>query len=883
MELTIEQALQRGVAAHREGKLQDAERLYRAILQSQPAHPDANHNLGVLAVSVNKAEAALPLFKTALEANPKMEQFWLSYIDALIKIEKVDDARRVLSDAQQAGVTAAKLQIFEEQLEFELSPRSHIPQQEISNPLHSHQGALSAAIELREVGKYKEAQEWLSNVIEHDSRNTEALSLLSQVLLLDKKEAEAEKALTAAASINSELPSVYRNQARLLLKQSKTAEALEKAQLGCRQSPEDSESLLVLAACLGANQRDLEALPLIEKILKAESNYAEAYANRALIKLRAKDTFGAIKDAEMTVSLKPHLTQMWQLLSSLHYQANNLSDAIEALRRAHKNEPENPDFMVQLGEFLRQDNKASEAITILEKATELAPKDANAWTNLGVVFQQEKRMADAKIAYEKALALNPKSAAIASNLGAMAKEAEEWESALQYFGKALEIEPNLAEAHSNLGGTLQELGRLDEAEASLRQAIGFKPDFAEPHNNLGNTLKQLGRLDEALASYSQAIALKPDYAELHNSLGATLQELGRLDEAEASFTQAIALKPDFAEAHRNLATMKKFEAQDEQYSKMLELYLNEDISEEQRCHINFGLAKACDDLGNFEQAYTHYGEGNVLRKKLLNYDINNDVKLFRKIKSNYPQIVKNSLASEKFPKNLMPIFIVGMPRSGTTLVEQIISSHSQVTGAGELNFAKQFGAAIATGITEVNNESLFDFRGEYLDKLQDVSNGNLIITDKMPQNFRFIGLLAAAFPEAKIIHVKRNPAAVCWANYKQYFVSKSIGYCYALDDVISYHKLYENLMEFWANTLSNRIYKLDYEQLTVNQESETRQLIDYLGLDWDENCLSPQNNTRSVATASNVQVRKKVYRGSSEQWKKYQPFLNGAFDELLSQ
>ena len=186
--------------------------------------------------------------------------------------------------------------------------------QKINNLSHSHQGELSAAIELREIGRYKEAQEWLNNLIEHDSKHSEALSLLSQVLLLDKKEAEAEKALPAAASINSELPSVYRNQARLLLKQSKTAEALEKAQLGCKKSPEDSESLLVLATCLGANQRDLEALPIIEKILKAKSNYAEAYANRALIKLRAKDTVGAIVDAELTVSLKPHLTQMWQLL-----------------------------------------------------------------------------------------------------------------------------------------------------------------------------------------------------------------------------------------------------------------------------------------------------------------------------------------------------------------------------------------------------------------------------------------------------------------------------------------------------------------------------------------------------------------------------------------
>ena len=299
-------------------------------------------------------------------------------------------------------------------------------------------------------------------------------------------------------------------------------------------------------------------------------------------------------------------------------------------------------------------------------------------------------------------------------------------------------------------------------------------------------------------------------------------------------------------------------------------------------NINFGLAKACEDLGDFEQAFTHYSQGNVLRRKLLNYDINQDVELFEQLKSSYPKIEKNSLEPDKLSKNLMPIFIVGMPRSGTTLVEQIVSSHSQVTGAGELNFANQFGAAIATGITEANNDALFDFRGKYLDKLQNFSHGNLIVTDKMPQNFRYIGLIAAAFPEAKIIHVKRNPAAVCWANYKQYFVSKNIGYCYSIDDVISYHELYENMMEFWAKGLSKRIYNLDYEVLTVNQESETRQLIEYLGVDWDENCLSPQNNTRRVATGSNLQVRQKVYKGSAEQWKKYQPFLNGALDGLLS-
>ena len=455
------------------------------------------------------------------------------------------------------------------------------------------------------------------------------------------------------------------------------------------------------------------------------------------------------------------------------------------------------------------------------------------------------------------------------------------EKGVERLVQALAITPNNPAGWSNLSEGWRRLGRLDDAVETSRKAIALKPDFAEAHGNLGVTLQKLGRLDEAEASLKQAIALKPDYAEAYYNFGVTLQELDRLDEAEVSLKKAIALKPDFAEAHLNITSMKKFNAQDEQYFKMLEQYSDKNISEEQRCHINFGLAKACEDLGDFEQAFTHYSEGNVLRKKLLNYDINQDLEMFRKIKSNYPQIVQKSLEPDKLSKNSMPIFIVGMPRSGTTLVEQIISSHSQVTGAGELSFANQFGAAIATGFSEANDESLLNFRGKYLKKLKNVSNGNLIVTDKMPQNFRYLGLLAAAFPGAKIVHVKRTPAAVCWANYKQCFASKDIGYCYAIDDILSYHKLYENLMEFWAKKLSKRIYNLDYELLTVNQESETRQLIEYLGLDWDENCLSPQNNTRSVATGSNLQVRQKVYQGSSEQWKKYEPFLNGAFDGLL--
>ena len=457
-------------------------------------------------------------------------------------------------------------------------------------------------------------------------------------------------------------------------------------------------------------------------------------------------------------------------------------------------------------------------------------------------------------------------------------QAKKYDDAEKLAASLTEKFPTHAFPWKVLGAVLKKTGKINEALIPMQRSVQLSPQDAEAHSNLGVILKELGRLKEAEANYRKAIILKPDYAEAHSNLGITLQEQGRLEEAETNLGKAITLKPDFAEAHRHLTVLKKFYTQDQQYLKMQELLLSKNISEEERCNINFGLAKASEDLEDFEQAFQHYREGNEQRKKLLNYDMIQDIELFKQLKSSYPRIEQNSLEVDNLANKLMPIFIVGMPRSGTTLVEQIISSHPQVTGAGELSFADHFGKSIAIGSSAIDKDSILNFRVKYLTKLKNISNGNLIVTDKMPQNFRYIGLLAAAFPEAKIVHVKRNPAAVCWSNYKQYFANKNLSYSYGLGDTISYHKLYENLMQFWGNLLGKRIYNLDYEMLTEDQENETRKLINYISLNWEEKCLYPQDNMRPVHTASDIQVRKKIYQGSSQQWGKYKPFLNGALD-----
>jgi tetratricopeptide (TPR) repeat protein len=465
------------------------------------------------------------------------------------------------------------------------------------------QNNLSSALALRESGKYKTAQKWLISFIENHPNDAEALSLLSQVYLLDKKNSEAEQVLSKATLINAELPSINRNHARLLLNQGKAAEALQTLQTGFQPSTNDPEDWFMLAVCLGANKKDAEALPLIEKVLHVIPNYAEAFANRAAIRLRANDISGSIKDAQACVSIKPHLTQIWALLSHLYHQTNNITAAIEALKKAHELEPSNINHIINLGEFLRQSAKFTEAIFYLEQATELAPADVFAWTNLGQSLHQDKQFEKAKIAYGKALAINPNSYETWSNLGTIAIYSQDWAAAVHSFKQAININPNMAELYDNLGTAQQKLNQLDDAEASYKQAIVLKPDYAEAHSNLGLTLQALGKLEEAESSFINAIALKPGYAEIHSNLGTILQTLGKSEQAEACYRQAIDLKPDYAKAHVYLGSLQDEKGNLEQAEAS---YRQAIVIQPDHAEAHYKLGRLFLQLKQFEEAVKYF-------------------------------------------------------------------------------------------------------------------------------------------------------------------------------------------------------------------------------------------------------------------------------------
>ena len=579
------------------------------------------------------------------------------------------------------------------------------------------------------------------------------------------------------------------------------------------------------------------------------------------------------------MALKPSEAQLTSLLQL--YQSGRFAEAEAAATSLTEQFPEHPFAWKVLGSVLQKQSRVDESLVAKQRVLDLSPLDAESHNNLGNALHEACRYVEAEDRFRRAIALKADYAEAYSNLGNTLRTLGRFGEAITVCVSATELKPDYAIAHCHLGNALKDLERFAEAATSYEQAIKLDPNYALAYNNLGVALQELGRLGEAEASYTKAISLEPALAEAYNNLATAHAEMGRLGAAENSYLRAIKLAPNSAEVLRNFAnSATRLDPESEPVVQMREVYRNPRITDHDRCQICFALAKVSQDLGDYASAFQYFAEGNALRKKQLGYDIKTDVELFANLKASYLKLATHIPPQKPQKGTIIPVFIVGMPRSGTTLVEQIVSSHPQVTGAGELGFISKFGSPLLSGSGVLNHHSLQLFREQYLSAIGERSGGNVLVTDKMPQNFRFLGLISLALPEARVIHVRRNPAAVCWANYAQYFSRRSLGYLYSMDDILAYYQLYTDLMAFWERSLAINIYDVDYELLTEKQEQETRRLIDQLNLEWDDACLSPENNDRRVATASNLQVREKIYQGSSERWKRYRPYLDGALDHL---
>ena len=412
---------------------------------------------------------------------------------------------------------------------------------------------------------------------------------------------------------------------------------------------------------------------------------------------------------------------------------------------------------------------------------------------------------------------------------------------------------------------------FDEALLNYKNAIRTKENNLEAYYNLANLYKSLKNYDEAIKNYKKVIELDPNFSDPYNNIGTIYSILGKFNDAREFYLKSMNVNEYFAEPYKNYIQLSKIDEKDDVFNNLKKIVKNENLDEEQKEVFFYSISKAYFDIGNNDLAFKYLNSANRIKLKNLDYSFNKDKKEFKKIKEYF--LNKKILNLKHFKKNqVMPIFILGMPRSGTSLIEQIVSNHSEVHGAGELDI-------LPISVKNSNWQNSDDFektlnkiRIEYLEKISLISKKKYI-TDKLPGNFKRIGFILNAFPDCKIIHLERNPMAICWSNYKSNFNSTGMGFTLSQEYTAEYYLLYKDLMKFWHERYSEKIINVNYENLVENFEDEVKKLFIKLNLNWEKQLYDFHKNERPVETASFMQVRSKIYKKSSEQWKSYKKYL----------
>ena len=498
MELAIEQALQQGVTAHNSGNLQEAESIYQAILQSRPKHPAANHNLGLIAISVNQTESALPLFKTALDVNPDIEQFWMSYIDALVKNNQLKDAKQAIKKAKKKGFDANKLRALLSQSRGITDTKA--PSQQQHNSL----------LEYYQTGRLSDAEKLALSFTQEFPKHQFGWKVLGAVLGQTGRQPEAVNANQEAVTL----------------------------------SPQDAEAHSNLGITLQELGRLDEAEVSYVQAIALNPDFADAHSNLG----NMFKELGRLQEAEASytqvIALKPDYAEAHSNLGVTLQELGRLDEAEVSYIQAIALKPDYAEAYSNLGNTLKELGRLEEAEASYAQAIALKPGYAEAHSNLGVTLQELGRLDEAEVSYIQAIAFNPDFADAHSNLGNTLKELGRLEEAEASYTQALALKPDYAEAHINLGNTLQKLGRLDEAEVNYNQAIALGPDIAEAHSNLGNTLRILGKLDEAEVSCNQALALKPDFVEALHNLSIVQNCINNLEAEIVSLQNIIQIDAD---------------------------------------------------------------------------------------------------------------------------------------------------------------------------------------------------------------------------------------------------------------------------------------------------------------------------------------------------
>ncbi len=558
---TTEQRLNLAVTQQQAGQLQDAERGYLAILQADPLHPVANHNMGVLAVQQNRADASLPYFVAALQADPACGHYWLSYIDGLFQAGQLEEARQVMELARQQGLQGPKVEELARRLGGEVAAGQPVRPERRAGPGNQE---IDALVVLFGQGRYSEVAGLARLMTERYPEHEFGWKALGAVYKQMGQNEQALIPMQKAAALSPEDVEAHYNLGVVLQESGR----LDEAQASCRQAlrinPDYADAHGNLGVILQKSGRLLEAEASFRQALQINPAYAAAHCNLGNV----LNDLGCFKEAAASLrralQITPDNAEMHCNLGNILKEMGRLDEAEAAFRCALQINVDHADACFGLGKTLKELGRLDEAEVAYRQAIRLKPDNAPAHYNLGNLLKDRDRLDEAEACYRQALQIEPGFALAHYNLGNISQDKGRLDEAEACYREAIQLKPDYLDAHNNLAVTLVQMERLGEAEASYRQVLQIKPDYVEALCNLGNTLRKMDRFAEAETCYRQTLLIKPDYVEAYNNLGVVLRDMGRLDEAEASLKCALEIKPDYADAHSNMGViLKEFGCLDE--------------------------------------------------------------------------------------------------------------------------------------------------------------------------------------------------------------------------------------------------------------------------------------------------------------------------------
>ena len=683
-------------------------------------------------------------------------------------------------------------------------------------------------------------------------------------------------------------------QALMLAEQQRRAGYVARAEELCRAAlaaePDNADAAHLLGIIAHQSGKLGEAIEHVGRAAGLAPDQPLYHANLGEMCRLAGRIDEAVSHGRRAVALKPDYPEALSNLGIAHYDQGQYDQSIGCYDRALALQPDYVEAHSNRGNTLRALKRLTEAEAAHRRAIELRPGFAAGWNNLGTTLRDLKRPEEAERAYRIALADLPNDPETLDNVALAVKDLDRLDEAAELLRRALAIEARSDKIHVHYASVLIDQKKVDEAAAAAEHAVALNPDNHDAFNLMGRVAFERGALDKAIAHFRRALEIKPDLADAYNNMGNVLKELGRLADARTAFLKALELDPTQSGVYVNLADSTTFAADDPHLAAMQALAAQRDgLSATDRVHLDFALAKAFADLKRHNRSFEHLLRGNAGKRAMINYDEAAAMALFDRIEAAFtPELI--AAKSGFGDPSSVPIFVLGMPRSGTTLVEQILASHARVHGAGELKTFNEVvdsvhgpdGAALLFPdfVPALEAAQIRAIGARYLAQIRELALGSPHITDKMPSNYYFAGLIHLALPNARIIHTVRDPIDTCISCFSKLFTAAQ-SHTYDLGELGRYYRRYQGLMAHWRRVLpAGRILDVRYEDVVADLEGQARHIIAHCGLEWDPRCLAFHATERPVRTASATQVRRPIYGSAIGRWRVYQEFLGPLLTEL---